>query len=238
MTDFRPFYAVRRSISLPVMTLLAALGLSGCQSTRAPSSVAAPTGAIGGIPITIANPDSAETDPRFFQARADITVVSYSGQHGTQVSYHSPGGKVFLWYPGNSMVLQGDWKAAKPQQLCYRYASNTYNAYANQPGGKWTCRAASLMLFGLGIIHERKGDVFGLAKRSAPPFVSRKGREQLEEILAKLPPASPQDTPNRLMKAVNAARAEAIAQNDEKIWKQVGQPPAGQNTDANATNAE
>lgn len=227
--------APMRRAGLAVAGLGAALVLAGCQSGRSPSASHQVVVGSGNIPVSISNPETAETDPHIAAARSDITVVTYSGPHGTQVSYHSPAGKVFLWYPGNTVVLQGEWKAARPQQLCYRYPTNTINLHAHQPGGKWVCRAAVLMVFGLGAIHERKGDVFGLSRRSAPPFVTQKGPEQLKDIVAKLPPETPQDKPNRLSRAASAASSEDIARREQKLWEQVGQPPAGQEAGTDAT---
>lgn len=212
---------------LPVATMLTALTLAGCQTGQKSPPIAQRTNAAGLGQLTINNPDTAPPEPRLAPARSNITVVSYSGPHGTQVAYHSPNGKVYLWYPGNTEVLKGDWKTAKPFQMCYRYDSRSLNPHAQQPGGRWVCRHALMMSFGLGAQHERKGDVFGLATRNNPPFVSRKGKEQLDEILAKLPPATPQDKPSRISQVFDSIRSEEITAADERLWQQVGQPPAG-----------
>src|SRR4029453_11353963 len=39
----------------------------------------------------------------------DHTRISFSPGHGTQVSYMRADGTVFLWYPGNRVVVRGRW---------------------------------------------------------------------------------------------------------------------------------
>jgi hypothetical protein len=82
------------------------------------------------------------------QVYSDATVVSRSpslifGQHGTQVEYHAPNGKTYLWYPGNSKIVVGDWEIRPSQhkspELCYRYGTDTYNPVTRTDGGNWRC---------------------------------------------------------------------------------------------------
>ena len=123
---------------------------------------------------------------------AGKTYRSYSPQHGTQVEYLSPAGKAYLWYPGNRVVLAGDWRVepdphaprfleippgsghveeAPPRfQRCYRYGANTYNPVTGSSGATWECQG----VFSAGLGEPMAGDVFGLATRSAPPFVMDK----------------------------------------------------------------
>lgn len=176
-----------------------------------------------------ANPlfsSTGDPEPILHAALAGTTSVSYTGAHGTQVSYYAPDGRIYLWYPGNTVVLKGEWKALKPSKLCFKYGANTYNPYANQPGGQWVCRPLQLLLFGQGASEDRKGDVFGLAKRATPPFVSQKGQQQFREITAKLPPATADDKPSRKLNAMRVLNARNIEESDRRIWARVGQPPA------------
>ena len=126
------------------------------------------------------------------QARAflaDKTRLSFSAQHGPQVSYGRPDGAIFLWYPGNAVVLQGRWevretvtdymragellRSLKSADVCFQYGANTYNPATGQRGGGFNC----MPLRALQLVHKEAlpGDVFGLARRPAPPFVL--GRE-------------------------------------------------------------
>ena len=126
------------------------------------------------------------------QARAflvDKTRLSFSAQHGPQVAYARPDGAVFLWYPGNAVVLQGRWevrenvtdyiragellRSVKSADVCFQYGANTYSPATGQRGGGFNCMPLRV----LQLVHKEAlpGDVFGLARRSGPPFVL--GRE-------------------------------------------------------------
>src|SRR6266849_10942054 len=38
------------------------------------------------------------------------TRMSFGPGHGTQVSYIHPDGAIFLWYPGNAVIVPGKWQ--------------------------------------------------------------------------------------------------------------------------------
>lgn len=205
-----PFFAV----------FAASLALAGCQ-TRQPTAEER-------LARREANPllsSTGDPEPLLQSAMSGVTSVSYSGPHGTQVSYYAPDGKSYLWYPGNAVVLKGEWKAVKPAKMCYKDGENAYNPYAFQPGGQWICQPLILLVIGQPT-EERKGDVFGLARRSAPPFVSRKGEEQYREIVAKLPPATAADKPSRMINAAKELKAPGFKFEDRSTGEQVSQPPA------------
>jgi hypothetical protein len=119
----------------------------------------------------------------------DKTRLSFSSQHGPQVAYARPDGAIFLWYPGNAVVLQGRWeirenvtdymragellRSLKSADVCFQYGANTYNPATAQRGGSFSC----MPLRALQLVHReaQAGDVFGLSRRPAPPFVL--GRE-------------------------------------------------------------
>jgi hypothetical protein len=132
------------------------------------------------------------TDVTTAEVRAflvDKTRLSFSSQHGPQVAYARPDGAIFLWYPGNPVVLQGRWKvrenvtdymrggellrSLKSADVCFQYGGNTYNPATEQRGGNFSC----VPLRALQLVHREAlpGDVFGLSRRPAPPFVL--GRE-------------------------------------------------------------
>jgi hypothetical protein len=118
----------------------------------------------------------------------DRTVMTYNPQHGTQVEYIAKGGETFLWYPGNDAILPGAltvlWENAsaeiddprdgryrgqvKLSYVCFRYGANTYNPASGQRGSGFECSPYSAQRDRLK--ETRRGDVFGLAGRSAAPF--------------------------------------------------------------------
>jgi hypothetical protein len=128
--------------------------------------------------------------PRRFQNR---TRVSYSRDHGTQVTFTAANGKAYLWYPGNNEVLVGDWAidlAREPSsfrdigRLCFRYGANTYNPATGQAGGNWSCGPIQLVV--LGLVDFAEGDPFGLAKRRQVPFVLSRERADIAGLRRQL----------------------------------------------------
>lgn len=113
------------------------------------------------------------------QRLSDVTVMSYSRGHGTQVEYLGSNGMSYLWYPGNRVVLPAPWKYQK-NQICYRYGKQTYNPVTREPGGKWECQPISTSK--QSTVETAKGDVFGLSKRRAVPFVLLKARTTLSTL--------------------------------------------------------
>lgn len=97
------------------------------------------------------------------------------GGHGTQVEYHSPDGKVFLWYPGNQHPVQGRWKVEDRQSgkplLCYQYGVKTYNPVLRQRGGAWRCERQNWVYLGTAFA----GDPFHLASGRLPFVIPDRG---------------------------------------------------------------
>lgn len=119
------------------------------------------------------------------------THMSFSRGHGTQVSFMHPDGLEFLWYPGNSVIVQGKWELRSTQtesardhtDLCFQYGANTYNPVTKQWGGRWECRPAAIVA--RTTIERAPGDVFGLARRPAVPFVLSRERTTIKELRRK-----------------------------------------------------
>lgn len=116
------------------------------------------------------------------QTLSNMTTLSLSAGHGPQISYRTAYGRVFLWYPGNRVVLRGRWDvnavrtvnpwtgaARRVVRVCYAYGRNTFNPVTGHAGGGWECRSASRSL--ATVAERARGDIFQLARRSAPPFV-------------------------------------------------------------------
>jgi hypothetical protein len=98
---------------------------------------------------------------------ANKTQQSYSPGHSMQIEYLAADGASWLWYPGNTKVLAGEWKA-EGSDLCFRYGKNTYNPVTRQKGGGWDC--APLKVYNQTLVSSTKGDIFGLAGRKKVPF--------------------------------------------------------------------
>ena len=114
------------------------------------------------------------------RALSNSTVVSrdpnqFIQQHGTQVEYHASNGTSYLWYPGNSRVVVGNWQVQAGgifgANLCYRYGANTYNPITNESGGSWNCSPA--LSSDKDIL---KGNPFNLKPGSVPLIISDRGR--------------------------------------------------------------
>lgn len=117
----------------------------------------------------------------------NATSLDYSIHHGTQVTYTAPNGTAFLWYPGNTSVVVGDWKTITDKQgdgrICFRYSKTTYNPVTRSYGGNWDCiRAADY------IWQEEefaKGDPFNLQSRRLPYVIPRTKDHRPFDDLAK-----------------------------------------------------
>ena len=97
----------------------------------------------------------------------DRTQQSFSPGHGMQIEYLAADGATWLWYPGNTKVLPGEWKA-EGSDLCFRYGKNSYNPVTRHKGGGWEC--TPLTVYNQTLVSSTKGDIFGLAGRKKVPF--------------------------------------------------------------------
>jgi hypothetical protein len=124
------------------------------------------------------------------------TRVTFGPGHGTQVSYMRPDGAIFLWYPGNAVVLPGRWdiearwmSGVPPTQeafVCFRYGPNTYNPVTGAVGGRRECMPARVL--GRLMVDRAEGDVFGLATRSAAPFRLPRERTTIAALKTQIGP--------------------------------------------------
>lgn len=138
------------------------------------------------------------------------TNMSVDSGHGTQVEYLATGGKSYLWYPGNTIILEGRWKRQGPD-ICFAYGKNTYNPVTGARGGGWECMPFRLYW---GAVDERMaGDIFTLQGRGAVPFVLSRNRTTLETLLSR---AVPGTRPPELEVPVNAPSGQ-VAQSCKSI---------------------
>jgi hypothetical protein len=96
----------------------------------------------------------------------DHTVLFYEPSHGNQIVYYGPNGKNYLWYPGNRIVVTGDWWG-DGQDLYVRYGANTYNPVTHEDGGDWV-RIPLLGAGSIPVIDAVPGDVFALSTGRVP----------------------------------------------------------------------
>jgi len=94
------------------------------------------------------------------------TLHFYEDSHGNQVEYFDPAGRCYLWYPGNPVVLVGQWRCDE-SHIYFRYGYNTYNPVTGLIGGRW--EPCPLALWSTSIVEAVPGDILGLERRL--PFV-------------------------------------------------------------------
>jgi hypothetical protein len=111
------------------------------------------------------------------------TNMTFDSGHGTQVEYLAPNGGAHLWYPGNSVVLHGQWKK-QGANLCFKYGPNTYNPVTHVYGDKWECEPNGVYTSRL--VEQAKGDPLHLGSRSAVPYPLPRNRVTLEQLASQV----------------------------------------------------
>jgi hypothetical protein len=129
------------------------------------------------------------------------TWLSHSLQHGTQVTYISPGGKAFLWYPGNTVILESRWTMGERRDsfvyrhphgagqsfhmqmtamICFQYSGTSANPVTGNRTGRecFTPRSWQQTL-----VESKPGDTLGLARMKSPPFPLSKAKVSIEDLL-------------------------------------------------------
>jgi hypothetical protein len=174
---------MRTFFSQSITGLALTLALSACAHHDTPKSTLA--GAmVGGVFIPY-GPDG-KPDPSFAQ-RAQLsadhkangykagdiaalfpgkTGLAYDFFHGNQVEYYAPDGKSFLWYPGNTKIVTGDWQV-RDQEICFKYESSSVNPATGKPGGDFDCEP--LATAEANRLDTAEGDVFHLGSSSSVP---------------------------------------------------------------------
>lgn len=168
-------------------------------SIAATTAVAACTG--------VRPPLDVMSDPPVEETRAlysDTTRITYMLGHGSQISYSSSDGKIYLWYPGNKTVVEGTWTVRQgtpsrvegpngpmmlaENRICFIYGANTYNPVTKQWGGSGDCIRTKA--FGRYVTELRRGDVFGLSRKREVPFVRSGAPTSIDSLLAQMPSGS------------------------------------------------
>ncbi len=129
------------------------------------------------------NPQSLQTDPNappsVEAARtifANRTMITH-GIHGTQIEYHRPDGRSFLWYPGNAVSVPAKWEVRpylgrKSHEICWQYPSRSKNGITGlSSGGRWQCTPSQYFFSSVKEVLE--GDPFNLASGRVPYRLQR-----------------------------------------------------------------
>ncbi|MEL6678967.1 MAG: hypothetical protein AAFQ51_09685 [Pseudomonadota bacterium] len=129
---------------------------------------------------------SRDTLDAFF---ADTTSRSFTPWHGNQIEYLSAEGKAYLWYPGNTALVVGDWRTEqlpdeRRARMCFRYGPDTYNPVTEQRGGDWSCQFAAEALYISDEIVD--GDPIGLADGTLPFVMPDAEEVTLAEAAARI----------------------------------------------------
>jgi len=104
---------------------------------------------------------------------ADLTNQTYDSAHGMQVQYNGANHKSYLWSPGNTEIVRGQWKVArngKSIDVCFKYASD------------WACQPVESYIDGSHLVAQ--GDPLGLSKNKAVPHVLTRKKETLPGVWA------------------------------------------------------
>ena len=94
------------------------------------------------------------------------TLHFYEESHGNQIEFLDPAGRCYLWYPGNQVVLVGQWRCDE-SLIYFQYGYNTYNPITGIVGGRW--EPCPIGLWSVSIVEDYPGDVLELKRRL--PFV-------------------------------------------------------------------
>ena len=190
-----PIDLARASAAAPLRRGLAvvALGLlSGCMSAEereANEAKVAEARQAAGMREPLVKPMSrAEAEASFVGKTRLVTAAN----RGVQVSYMAADGSIYLWFPGNPVVMRGAWTfeetgayrpyAGRPVSeisVCFTYGPGTVNAFDGQRGGTRCVPGAALATMS---VERADGDLFGLSRRTEVPFVLPPERTTLTDL--------------------------------------------------------
>lgn len=159
---------LRSGTRVRVLLFGATLLLSACMTSEFPREVPR-TSVQAAIAEVSHRPNAFPNYPR-----ASSTYLSFNKFHGFQVNYIAPGGRAWLWFPGNSKSVPEEWKLDTVngiKAICFRHSSNSRNPATGRRGGAFQCQ--SLDLSQKTIVARLQGDVFNLASGEVPYRLSR-----------------------------------------------------------------
>lgn len=158
--------------------------------------------------LTTRGPAGPDPDNQFAMSPAEAhafrsgkTVMSHDAKHGTQVSYASTDGRIFLWYPGEDRMWIGRWTACvgrftmsatpnAPTRPLHpsipRFSEPVYITFGQicfqyDPKRRWACQPAGYLR--KTHVESKTGDIFKLEGRSKPPFNLAKDKTTFSALL-------------------------------------------------------
>ena len=100
----------------------------------------------------------------------NTTALGWDEFHGTQIEYLGAAGVTYLWYPGNTLALRGQWRVEDIKgggtAICFRYGPNSYNPVTGSYGDQWECSPAWPSVFLKRAVVQ--GDIFRLSSGKVP----------------------------------------------------------------------
>lgn len=137
-------------------------------------------------------------------ALANKTLLRLTPAHGPEVTYTTPDGQYFLWFPGSSVMVGGTWKSEEQDyrkkvrsggavrefsgpmtMYCYEFRASAHNPVTGMMGSKTSCEVAGWAK--VATVERADGDIFGLAGRSEVPFVLTRDIDSFAQIRARMP---------------------------------------------------
>lgn len=182
--------ATSSSKRLALALVPVSLALAACSTGDSQAQLAAVAAAreAAGLRPEVVRMSRAEASSFF----AGKTRVSSAFDRGSQVSYMAPDGTIYLWFPGNPVVLRGQWTleesggyrpyAGRPvseTNVCFFYGPNSPNAWTGQRGKPECLPAETLARWSQ---DRADGDVFGLSEKREVPFVLPPERTTIVEL--------------------------------------------------------
>ncbi len=122
---------------------------------------------------------SEELEAALKEAVYDQTKIVVQYGHGVFVEYTAPDGHLYMWYPGNTDIVHGEWgvtKVKKKPRVCFKYR-NAYHGVTGEFEPK-ECIDPIQTLSQSFVIERRRGDGFGLASGKIP---YRKGKTDIPD---------------------------------------------------------
>lgn len=165
----------RQAAASIVFAFLAGCGAGGTFHTVDPKGLEAAIGS-GQINPTTPTPGRLQIGPRDVDPQAPrpgYTVATDGGP--IQIEYFAPDGRSYLWFPGNTTVVQGQYRyglvipddggIGRIGTVEFLYPSNTIGM-TGRKGGKW--EAQGISDYRMYVMAVRNGDIFNLSSGEIP----------------------------------------------------------------------
>ncbi len=165
-----------RTLNILAFAVALAVGLSACSQQRPISNYSSLAEREAQNPaLREINRVAALPADQFRSHISGKTALSYMPGHGNQIEYLDGEGGAHLWYPGNRIVLHGNWDVRSENgtsRICFKYGANTYNPETGTRGGDWKCGNPQQYIFFT--VDRMDGDPFSLATATQVPVVLAK----------------------------------------------------------------